>query len=101
MRFDPFWNLLTTDLRQPRHFTTLSQGKRFDSELDVNSVVVQPNSSAIQRRITRLQFYSVWQKAKSLPEYEQFRRSNYNEINRNGSYILSMMRHYLGEERIE
>jgi len=101
MRFQIFWNNLKRDLVQDREFQTLVQRKSFSARYSESVVKIFPESTMHERDLSQEEFLRVWNQAKNYNSGEQFVRQNYNEITRNGSYILALMRHYLGEEQIE
>ena len=101
MKFGTFWNNLKKDLVRYREFQTLKQRKEFSGRLSDGVVKIYPESTMSPRNISQEEFLRVWNQAKNYNQGEQFVRQNYNDITRNGSYILALMRHYLGEDQIE
>ena len=99
MRFDEFWSSLQSEISVPKRFRTLKHGKEFKAVF--NNVVTITPTSQYQRTLTKNEFEKVWKRAKNLPNNEQFKRVNYNDMTRNGSYILCLMKHIISKQKIE
>lgn len=101
MRFENFWLSLTKILATKNDFETLKQEKVFIAKFSTDKVIVSPTSTQFERKIDKNQFLTVWNFAKKLPKYEQFKRGNYNKITRNGSYILALIKYILKDGDID
>jgi hypothetical protein len=99
MRFDEFWNKVRT-LNDWIEFETLKQKKKFKARYYVDNIAVTPEESHQERTIDQNQFIKIWNVSKKHPKHEQYRPVNY-QFNYNASYILAIMKHFLGEEGIE
>ena len=100
MKFETFWNNLKKDLVQDE-FQTLKQKKSFSARYSEGLVEIFPKSTMHERDLSHKEFLRVWNQAKNFNRGEQFVNKNYHDITRNASYILALMKHYLGEEQIE
>ena len=100
MNFGNFWKTITSDLTNSQDMHTIVQRKPFDAVFRHGIILITP-SSFIERKISQEQFLQVWQMAKTLPAGQQFVRQNYNQITRNGSYMLALMKKYLNDEFIQ
>lgn len=106
MKFEKFWKLL---MENDNEFSlqTLVQNKEFtiskyseNSQIPTNSVLfVTPSSTKNQRHIQKSEFLKVWEEAKQITN--PFSPSNYTLSTRNSSYIVTLMRHFVGSEKIE
>lgn len=101
MKFETFWNSLKKDLIRDKEFQTLKQHKDFTARFIEGIIKVFPNSTMSPRNISQEEFLKVWNQAKNYNRGEQFVIQNYIDITRNGSYIIAIFRHYLGENEIE
>jgi len=99
MRFDEFWSSLQREISVTKRFRTLRHGKEFKAVF--NNVVTITPTSQYQRTLKKNEFEKVWNRAKNLTMEEQFKRVNYNDMTRNGSYILCLMKHIISEQKIE
>ena len=99
MNFGDFWETMIGDLSTSKELLTLKQGKSFDAVYESGVILITPPSH-IERTITQEQFLQVWNEAKTLSSGQQFVRQNYNQITRNGSYMLALMKNYLDDESI-
>ncbi len=100
MKFGDFWKSMISNLTNSQDLHTLVQRKPFETVFRNGMILITP-SSFIERKITQEQFLLVWQMAKTLPAGQQFVRQNYNQITRNGSYMLALMKKYLNDEFIQ
>ncbi len=100
MKYDEFWVKVKT-LNNWVELETLKHKKNFNAKYNGSLVLIQPESTMVERKIDQGQFIIVWNLAKQLPKQEQFKRSNYNKMTRNGSYILTIMKHFLKKDSIE
>lgn len=101
MNFQMFWIHLRNKMARNTTLETLKQNKEFTARYSQGQVVVFPDSTMHQRIIYQEEFLRVWNQAKNYNNGQQFVRSNYNNITRNGSYILAIFRYILGSEGIE
>jgi len=101
MKFEKFWKMLTSKLSSSKELTTIKQKKNFKAKFSGGIIYITPHSTETERPSNRKEFLRVWNFAKKLAKHEQYKRGNYNEVTRNGSYILALMKHILGESDIE
>jgi len=100
MNFEDFWKKITKDLTNSQEMHTLKQKKSFDASYKSGVIFITP-LSRIDRTITKEQFLQVWNIAKTLVKGEQYIPQNYIQITMNSSYILALMKNYLGDEQIQ
>ena len=101
MNYETFWREITRDITDDREFYTLKQHKIFHAKYSEGFLKIYPKSTMHERKISQAEFIRIWKQAKNMSRGEQFVRVNYNQTTRNGSYILALIRHYLGGEQIE
>jgi len=101
MKFENFWEALTRNLTGRNEFLTLKRHKSFDAVYLQGFIEITPYSTLQERRIDKGEFLKVWNSARELPHREKFKRSNYNQITQNGSYILALMKAFLEGGKIE
>ena len=101
MNFSLFWRNIINELSEERNFQTLKFQKPFTAKYVDSKIRVFPESTMHPRNISQEEFLQVWNQARHYNPREQFVRSNYNNITRNGSYILSIMRNFLNGNQIE
>jgi len=101
MKFETFWTRIIKLTTTSNRFLTIRRKKIFRAKYSGGLIVVTPTSSEYDRNVVKKQFFDVWNRAKKLPKHEQFKRVNYNDLNRNGTYILAMIKYVLGEGDIE
>ena len=99
--FNTFWNNLKRDVIHDKEFQTLRQRKGFSARFSEGTIKIFPESTMHQRNISQEEFIRVWNHAKNMRQGQQFVRANYNDMTRNGSYILAIMKNYLGDAQIE
>ena len=106
MNFKTFWNTVKDN---SNGFTLKTLDKGFEFEISQNSnyplipkndvLYVTPKSTGKERAIQKAQFMKVWEYSKSTTK--PYMPNNYTLITRNSSYIVSLMKHVLGEQKIE
>ena len=95
MKFDDFWNLLVTELGNPRQFVT--QTKPFSAKYSGGRIMV--STSDTLWTIDRSSMRHIWIKALSMHEKMRFAHTNYSHENiRTSSYIISLMKHFVVDE---
>lgn len=97
MRYDEFWTNVRT-LKDWTKFETLKQKKNFKVKYCDGSIAIQPESSGEERTINQNQIIRIWNLSKKLPKHEQYKQSNYKKLTYNASYMLVIMKHFLGED---
>lgn len=100
MNFADLWGRIQKLLASEVETETVSRGKRFkaayDSEYD--EIIVTPLSTKVPRHISARDFRVVWEKSRRI-EGDPYRPAYYQRESRNASYILTLIKTVLGEER--
>ena len=99
MNFGNFWKTMIGDLGTSKELLTLKQGKSFDAVYRSGVILITPPSH-IERTITQEQFLQLWNEAKTLSTDQQYIPQNYIQMTMNSSYMLALMKNYLGDEPI-
>jgi hypothetical protein len=98
MKFEEFWTRLHT--LNDMSLETLSQKKEFHVTFDKKYGIVEIIPSTLKpRSITQEQFNTVWTISKHVTT--PFKTTHYQDITRNSSYIVAMMKYLLNGEKIE
>ena len=106
MNFQTFWNTVKSNSHD-FVLKTLDRGLEFQISPNSNYplipnndvLYVTPKSTGKERPIQKSQFMKVWEYSKSITK--PYIPSNYTLITHNSSYIVSLMKHVLGEQKIE
>ena len=103
MNYETFWREMIIDITTDKEFHILPESyqKMFHAIYSEGFLKIFPESIMQERKISQAEFIKIWKQAKKMPRGEQFVRVNYNQTTRNSSYILALIRHYLGGEQIE
>lgn len=101
MKYDDFRSELKFFLSSQKMIQTLKQGKEFEAIYKYPEVIVIPSLTRRERPININEFHKIWQMAKNLPKHEQFNPVNYTKDTVNASYILTLFKLILKEEKIE
>ena len=97
LKFDDFWNILESELANPKQFVT--QTKPFSAKYLGGRIIVSTSDTVWP--IERSQMRQIWNKALSIHEKIRFVHTNYNHENiRTSSYIVSLMRFFVIDESI-
>lgn len=99
MKFEEFWNMISSDLTTPKEFTT--QTRPFTAKYSGGRIMVTSSDSVWP--IERSQLRQIWSKALMLQEKMRFIHASYaGENMRVSSYIISLIKHYvINEEKLE
>ena len=100
MKFDELWNVLVKELSETKSFQSLSQTGKFQAKyLGGRIHITTPNSVWT---IERQDMHKIWDKAMPLDENIRFKHFNYSQENiRSLSFILALMRDFVGSNKIE
>lgn len=99
LKFEEFWDFLARELASPAEFST--QSKQFSAKYSGGRIVVTTSDDSLWT-IERSTLRKVWEKAMSLHESTRFNHANYNHDNiRTSSYIVSIMKKFLEEGKME
>ncbi|MDE1842695.1 MAG: hypothetical protein KGH95_03490 [Thaumarchaeota archaeon] len=95
MKFDNFWEMISSDLVTPKQFST--QTKPFSAKYSGGRIIVTAGDTLWT--IERSDMRTIWNKAISLHEKMRLIHTSYSHENiRTSSYIISLMRHYVVDE---
>lgn len=101
MKFEEFWNSLTKELVTEKTFHTLKQSKPFEAHYYSGIIFVKPSSGKIWT-IRKEHMKEVWNIALHIPESKRFRPTHYGKGNiRTSSYIVTLMKYILKNEKLE
>ena len=106
MNFKTFWE----SVKDNHHdFTLKTLDRELEFQISPNSkhplipnndvLYVTPKSTEKERPIQKSQFLKVWEYSKSITK--PYVPSNYTTITYNSSYIVALMKHVVGEQKIE
>ena len=106
MNFDEFWNAVK-DFKHDLLLKTLDRDLEFEVSqrskrpiIPKNNVLyITPMSTRKERSIPISQFYHVWNEAKT--EHRPFIPGKYAQLTRNSSYIVSIMKFIVGDQKID
>lgn len=106
MNFDEFWNTVK-DFKHDLLLKTLD--KELEFEVSQNSqkpiipkndiLYVIPKSTGKERSISKSEFFRIWEEAKT--EARPFIPGKYTQLTRNSSYIVSIMKFIVGDQKID
>ena len=100
MKFDDLWNILIKELSELKQFQTLSQTGRFDAKYLGGRIHISTQNSVWT--IERSEMHKIWNKAMTLDENIRFKHFNYSQENiRSLSFILALMRDFVGQNKME
>ena len=100
MKFDDLWNILVKELSESKQFQTLSQTGRFDAKYLGGRIHISTQNSVWT--IERPDMHKIWNKAMTLDENIRFKHFNYSQENiRSLSFILALMRDFVGQNKME
>ncbi len=94
MKFDEFWNLVSTTLTTPKQF--VAQSNIFEAKYSGGRIMVSTSHGSLWT-IERSTVRQIWTKALSLHEKLRFIHTNYSDI-RTSAYVLSIMKHFVVDE---
>jgi len=101
MKFEEFWNSLTRELTSEKTFHTLKQSKPFEARYYSGMIFVKPSSGKTWT-IRKEHMKEVWNVALQITENKRFRPTYYGKGNiRTSSYIVTLMKHVLNNEKLE
>lgn len=99
LKFDEFWTLLSQELATPRQFATQSKG--FSAKYSGGRLLVSTSDDSVWT-IDRSTVRQVWSKAVTLHESARFNHASYSHDNiRTSSFILSVMKAFLSDKKME
>ncbi|MGI0046832.1 MAG: hypothetical protein ACREBB_06560 [Nitrosotalea sp.] len=99
MKFDEFWNLLVNELATSKQFST--QTKSFYARYSGGRIIVSTSDDSLWT-IDRSTMRQIWNKALSMHEQMRFIHTNYTHENiRTSSYIISLMKSFVTENKME
>tara|TARA_B100001123_G_scaffold307574_1_gene343705 strand:- start:379 stop:699 length:321 start_codon:yes stop_codon:yes gene_type:complete len=106
MNFDEFWNAVK-DFKHDLLLKTLDRELEFEVSqrskkpiIPKNDVLyITPMFTRKERSISISQFYHVWNEAKT--EHRPFISGKYTQLTRNSSYIVSIMKFIVGDQKID
>ncbi len=94
MKFDEFWNLVSTSLTTPKKF--VAQSNIFEAKYSGGRIMVSTSHGSLWT-IDRSTVRDIWNKALKLHEKLRFIHTNYSDI-RTSAYIISIMKHFVIDE---
>jgi len=97
--FPPFtklWHKIKNDLKKhPKIFKTLVREAQFTARYDTatGNIIVTPQSTGIPRRISKSEFYRVWNLHQQTKD-NHYKVSKYSKESYNATYILTLIQYY-------
>jgi hypothetical protein len=101
MKFEEFWASLVTNLKTNHDFVTLTQGKPFEARNAIAAIVITPESTGYKRVIKKDEFRKIWNMAKTFSDEQVYNTSNYQKDSVNISYIFTLIKHVIGDQKLE
>ncbi|MGY5144412.1 MAG: hypothetical protein ACW9XH_08020 [Candidatus Nitrosopumilus sp. bin_32a] len=92
IKFEEFWSQLSKLLLERHDFETIDQNKKFEARNSIQAIAITPESSGEKRTVKHEEFVSVWRLARTLPKDQFLKPSNYTNVTRNSSYIVTLMK---------
>ncbi|HEV2193781.1 MAG TPA: hypothetical protein VGR54_09210 [Nitrosopumilaceae archaeon] len=100
MKFEELWDKLAKDLPETKQFQSLSQTGEFQAKYSGGRIHITTQSSVWI--IERFDMHTIWNKAITLDENLRFKHFSYNQENiRTLSFILALMRDFVGQNKME
>jgi hypothetical protein len=99
MKFEDLWDKLTKDLFDTKQFQTLSQTGKFDAKYLGGRIHITTQSSVWT--IERPVMHEIWNKALTVDENLRLKHFSYNQDIRTLSFILALMRDFVGQNKME
>jgi hypothetical protein len=100
LKFEELWDKLVKDLSETKQFQSLSQTGKFHAKYSGGRIHITTQSSVWT--IERSDMHKIWNKALTLDENLRFKHFSYNQENiRSLSFILALMRDFVGQNKME
>ena len=106
MNFKKFWNTIK-DINHDLSLKTLDRELEFEVSQNSQKPIIPkndvlyviPKSTGKERSISKSEFFHVWEEAKT--EARPFISGKYTQLTRNSSYIVSIMKFIVGDQKID
>ena len=100
MKFEDFWNILVKELSETKQFQSLSQTGEFQAKYLGGRIHITTRTSLWT--IDRQEMHKIWDKAITLDENLRYKHFSYTQENiRTLSFILALMRDFVGQNKME
>jgi hypothetical protein len=100
LKFEEFWDTLVKDMSETKQFQSLSQTSQFHAKYSGGRIHITTQNSVWT--VERSDMHEIWNKAITLDENLRFKHFSYNQENiRTLSFILALMRDFVGQNKME
>ncbi|MBI1829525.1 MAG: hypothetical protein HY222_04955 [Thaumarchaeota archaeon] len=100
MKFEELWNILVKSLSESKQFQSLSQTGKFDAKYLGGRIHITTQNSIWT--IERFDMHKIWNEGLTLDENLRFKHFSYTQQNiRTLSFILALMRDFVGQNKME
>ncbi|HWY36619.1 MAG TPA: hypothetical protein VNX68_18390 [Nitrosopumilaceae archaeon] len=100
MKFEELWEILVKGLSETKQFQSLSQTGEFHAKYSGGRIHITTNTSVWI--IERFDMHKIWNKALTVDENLRYKHFSYTQENiRTLSFILALMRDFVGQNKIE
>jgi len=99
LKFEELWDILVKGLSETKQFQSLSQTNKFQAKYSGGRIHITTQNSVWT--IERSVMHEIWNKALTLDENLRFKHFSYNQNIRTLSFILALMRDFVGQNKME
>lgn len=100
MDFEEFWAILTTELEQPTRCETRNNTEFF-AHYYGNYIHLTLSQEQPWEKISKEKMENIWNIARDLDDDRRFVTTEYQDITRSASYVLTLIETYLNDEEMK